>query len=71
VLVGHVRRAPEWVQSIGMEWSWRLAMEPRKMWKRYLMTNSEFIWLTAGLVARRLLARRSPESSSLGNPLTR
>ena len=31
-----------------MEWFWRLLMEPRKLWKRYLTTNSEFIWL-AGL----------------------
>jgi N-acetylglucosaminyldiphosphoundecaprenol N-acetyl-beta-D-mannosaminyltransferase len=37
-----------------MEWSWRLLMEPRKMWKRYLTTNTEFIW-TAG---REALARR-------------
>lgn len=33
------------MQSIGMEWSWRLLMEPRKLWKRYLTTNSEFLWL--------------------------
>lgn len=55
VLAGFVRRAPRWVRSIGMEWSWRLAMEPRKLWKRYLATNSEFLLL----VARDVLARRS------------
>ena len=54
VLAGYVRRAPKWVQSMGMEWSWRLMMEPRKMWKRYLATNMEYIWL----VARAVLARR-------------
>jgi N-acetylglucosaminyldiphosphoundecaprenol N-acetyl-beta-D-mannosaminyltransferase len=43
VLTGVVRRAPRFLQAIGMEWSWRLAMEPRKMWKRYLRTNIEFI----------------------------
>jgi N-acetylglucosaminyldiphosphoundecaprenol N-acetyl-beta-D-mannosaminyltransferase len=43
------------VQSIGMEWSWRLAMEPRKLWKRYLLTNTEFLLLTARLVAKRRL----------------
>jgi N-acetylglucosaminyldiphosphoundecaprenol N-acetyl-beta-D-mannosaminyltransferase len=37
-----------------MEWSWRLLMEPRKMWKRYLTTNTEFLW-TAG---REVLERR-------------
>lgn len=52
VLTGHVRRAPRLLQTIGMEWSWRLAMEPRKMWKRYLRTNSEFLWLAARDVVR-------------------
>jgi N-acetylglucosaminyldiphosphoundecaprenol N-acetyl-beta-D-mannosaminyltransferase len=37
-----------------MEWSWRLMMEPRKMWKRYLATNSEFIWIAA----REIFSRR-------------
>ena len=55
VLAGHVRRAPRLMQSLGLEWSWRLAMEPRKMWKRYLLTNSEFLWLAA----REILARRA------------
>lgn len=54
VLAGYIRRAPRWVQSLGMEWLWRLAMEPRKLWKRYLTTNSEFLWLAG----REILARR-------------
>ncbi len=53
VLAGYVRRAPRLVQSAGLEWSWRLAMEPRKMWRRYLATNSEYLWLAAGEVLRR------------------
>ena len=57
VLAGFVRRAPLWVQSAGLEWSWRLAMEPRKMWKRYLVTNSEFLWLAGRAVAARRLGR--------------
>lgn len=52
VLTGYVRRAPGMLQKIGMEWSWRLAMEPRKMWKRYLRTNSEFLWIASGEVLR-------------------
>jgi N-acetylglucosaminyldiphosphoundecaprenol N-acetyl-beta-D-mannosaminyltransferase len=47
VHAGYVTRAPTWVQQMGMEWSWRLLMEPRKMWKRYLITNSQFAWLAA------------------------
>lgn len=55
VLAGFVRRAPPWLQSLGMEWFWRLLMEPRKLWKRYLLSNCEFIWLAGRqIVARRL-----------------
>ena len=55
VLAGFIKRAPRWVQSLGLEWLWRLLMEPRKLWKRYLTTNSEFIWLAGReIVARRL-----------------
>jgi N-acetylglucosaminyldiphosphoundecaprenol N-acetyl-beta-D-mannosaminyltransferase len=45
VLAGHTRRAPRPVQRLGLEWAWRLGMEPRRLWKRYLTTNTEFIWL--------------------------
>lgn len=55
VLTGVIARAPSIVQSIGLEWAWRLFMEPRKLWKRYLTTNSEFIWL----VFRELVRGRS------------
>ncbi len=55
VLAGFIKRAPCWVQSLGLEWFWRLLMEPRKLWKRYLFTNCEFIWLAGReIVARRL-----------------
>ena len=47
VLAGYIKRAPLWVQSTGLEWFWRLLMEPRKLWKRYLTTNSEFMWLAS------------------------
>jgi poly-beta-1,6-N-acetyl-D-glucosamine synthase len=57
VLAGFVRRAPRWVQSLGMEWSWRLLMEPRKLWKRYLTTNSEFIWFAGREIVFRRLGR--------------
>lgn len=55
VLAGVVSRAPRAVQSMGLEWAWRLLMEPRKLWKRYLTTNSEFLWL----VLRELMRGRS------------
>jgi N-acetylglucosaminyldiphosphoundecaprenol N-acetyl-beta-D-mannosaminyltransferase len=59
VLAGHVRRAPRWMQASGLEWSWRLMMEPRKMWRRYLSYNSEFLWLAG----REIFGRRRPEST--------
>lgn len=43
VLAGVIRRAPASWQKVGMEWSWRLLMEPRKLWRRYLVTNTLFI----------------------------
>ena len=55
VLAGFVRRAPPLLRQVGMEWSWRLLMEPRKMWKRYLTTNTEFLWVASGeILGRRL-----------------
>ncbi|WP_274476441.1 WecB/TagA/CpsF family glycosyltransferase [Mangrovimonas aestuarii] len=45
VVAGKVKRAPLWMQKIGMEWFYRFAQEPKRMWKRYLVGNSKFIWL--------------------------
>jgi N-acetylglucosaminyldiphosphoundecaprenol N-acetyl-beta-D-mannosaminyltransferase len=57
VLAGFVRRAPRWLQAMGLEWFWRLLMEPRKLWKRYLTTNVEFIWLAGREIVGRRLGR--------------
>ncbi len=45
VVSGLTRRAPLWMQRVGLEWLFRLAQEPGRMWKRYLVTNSWFIYL--------------------------
>ena len=47
VYAGLVRRAPIWLQRSGLEWAFRLAQEPRRMWKRYLVGNSRFLTLVA------------------------
>jgi len=53
VLAGHVRRAPNWMQEYGLEWLFRTLQEPRRMWKRYLVTNTQFLgWLTAAIICR-------------------
>jgi exopolysaccharide biosynthesis WecB/TagA/CpsF family protein len=46
--------APQWMQRNGLEWLYRLATEPRRLWKRYLNTNSVFVakWLIAALRKR-------------------
>ncbi len=62
VLAGYVRRAPRLLQQVGMEWFWRLAMEPRKMWKRYLFTNTEFLGLAAQEVFRFRTGRQTGRS---------
>lgn len=41
---GDVGRAPEWVRCIRMEWVYRLVVEPRRLWKRYLVGNFIFLW---------------------------
>jgi exopolysaccharide biosynthesis WecB/TagA/CpsF family protein len=40
-----VRQAPEWMQQSGLEWLFRLMQEPGRLWKRYLTTNSLFVYL--------------------------
>ncbi len=41
---GSVNRAPKWVIKIGFEWLYRLIKEPRRMWRRYLIGNTKFIY---------------------------
>jgi N-acetylglucosaminyldiphosphoundecaprenol N-acetyl-beta-D-mannosaminyltransferase len=45
VMAGMQKRSPEWRQRLALEWLFRLIQEPRRMFKRYLYTNSLFIWL--------------------------
>ncbi len=42
---GNIKRAPKWMQKIGLEWFFRLCQEPRRLWKRYLIGNTIFVWL--------------------------
>lgn len=41
---GKLKRAPKWMQKISMEWFVRLLQDPKRLWKRYLVTNVKFIW---------------------------
>lgn len=52
---GLVRRAPRWMQRAGLEWLHRLLSEPKRLWRRYLVTNSLFVaYLLTDLVWGRL-----------------
>jgi N-acetylglucosaminyldiphosphoundecaprenol N-acetyl-beta-D-mannosaminyltransferase len=42
---GTIKRAPRWMRQAGIEWFHRFLQEPRRLWKRYAVTNSLFIWL--------------------------
>jgi N-acetylglucosaminyldiphosphoundecaprenol N-acetyl-beta-D-mannosaminyltransferase len=45
VMVGMQKRAPAWLQHMGLEWLFRLMQEPRRLFRRYVITNSLFIYL--------------------------
>ena len=51
---GRVRQAPSWMQAAGLEWLFRVMMEPRRLWKRYATHNPHFL-----LLATRQLLRSS------------
>lgn len=52
VYAGMEQRLPVWARRLWLEWAYRLWLEPRRLWRRYLITNSRFLYL----MARRTLA---------------
>lgn len=50
---GTVPRAPRWMRESGLEWLHRLASEPRRLGRRYLVTNTVFLWAAAWQLLRR------------------
>lgn len=70
VLVGLQKRAPLWMQKNGLEWFFRLMQEPDRLWKRYLVTNSQFIYHIIGAKFRsRSNEHIKQKSNSYVNPL--
>ena len=53
-ITGEVPRAPEWMNRFGLEWVHRLAQEPKRMWRRYILGNPKFVWR---VLKQRLAAR--------------
>jgi N-acetylglucosaminyldiphosphoundecaprenol N-acetyl-beta-D-mannosaminyltransferase len=71
IAAGCRRAAPAWVRTACLEWLWRLAQEPRRLWRRYATSNTLFLWLLAREVARLAAARlgvRCPAGAAGGPP---
>lgn len=43
---GNIKRAPMWMQKMSLEWLYRLLQDPKRLFKRYLVTNTRYLWLT-------------------------
>jgi N-acetylglucosaminyldiphosphoundecaprenol N-acetyl-beta-D-mannosaminyltransferase len=57
VLGGVRRRAPRWMQRLGLEWMFRLAQDPSRLAGRYVVGNTRFTWLVARELVRQRFAR--------------
>lgn len=63
---GLLRQAPRWMQASGLEWLFRLCMEPRRLWRRYLGNNPRFVARMLGQWLGNTTARRRNEPTPTG-----
>lgn len=61
VVAGKVRRAPAWMQRIGMEWLFRVLQEPGRLWRRYATTNTRFLAMVLRAKVQQIADRRKPD----------
>lgn len=59
---GNVQRSPKWMSEVGLEWMYRLLGEPKRLWKRYLLSALPFLWL---VVKQRLQLYKNPWSAKI------
>ena len=64
VLAGERKRAPRLLQRLGLEWLFRLAQDPRRLARRYVVGNAKFVWLVLLEFARTRIRRGSPPSAA-------
>lgn len=62
-ITGRIPRAPRLLQTLGLEWLFRLALEPRRLWRRYLVDDTRA--LAQALIHRRNLARQARNAASV------
>jgi N-acetylglucosaminyldiphosphoundecaprenol N-acetyl-beta-D-mannosaminyltransferase len=60
ILCGETTRAPKWMQTAGLEWSFRLLQDPGRLWRRYMLGNIEFLWCVAKWRYRKTLPAPLP-----------
>ncbi len=58
IIAGKCRLAPPWISKLGLEWFYRLCQEPRRLWKRYLIGNTIFIWLVLKEVIKKYFKKK-------------
>jgi N-acetylglucosaminyldiphosphoundecaprenol N-acetyl-beta-D-mannosaminyltransferase len=56
-IAGTKPQAPRWMRKVGLEWFFRLMTEPKRLWRRYLVNNTLFIWYVGVEMVQRLLRR--------------
>jgi exopolysaccharide biosynthesis WecB/TagA/CpsF family protein len=57
---GDIQRSPKWMSEVGLEWFYRLMLEPRRLWKRYVFSALPFFWL---ILKQRIRLYENPWSS--------
>jgi exopolysaccharide biosynthesis WecB/TagA/CpsF family protein len=56
-MAGRFKRAPRMLRRLGLEWLFRLLLEPNRLWRRYLLGNLVFLWRTAQIMLHRRTER--------------
>jgi N-acetylglucosaminyldiphosphoundecaprenol N-acetyl-beta-D-mannosaminyltransferase len=64
VLAGFFHRPPHWIQKIGMEWFYRMCVEPRRLWKRYILGNLQFVLTVVAQAAELRLHAPTPQATT-------
>jgi exopolysaccharide biosynthesis WecB/TagA/CpsF family protein len=67
---GKVVRAPRWMNVLGIEWCFRLAQEPRRLWRRYIVGNPLFLWRAWRYRRHPALSRAASEAARAGHAQT-